>query len=117
VHRPDDRLPHGLHVDGDLLDLVDEPADVRDSVVALGRLLEIVAGAEGAAFAREDDHPHLGVGRRCLQRFVKIPHELGDHGVQAVRAVELDVRHPAPSFVDDRLQLHGVLQVPQNRVR
>ena len=70
---------------------------LRIGVARAGRrgLPLVVAGAEGAAGAGEDDDPHGTVGIGLVERAVQLGFELVRERVHALGAIERDGRDPS----------------------
>src|SRR5262249_957492 len=66
----------------------------------LAGLRLVVAGAEGAAGAREDDHPDGAIGIRLIKRTVKLGFQVSCECIHSLRAIEGDRRDPLLDRVD-----------------
>ena len=65
-------------------------------------LLEVVAGREVLALAREHDHPHLVVGVGAVERGIELVDQLGVLRVRRLGPVQRDRAHRPVDLVADR---------------
>src|SRR5262249_44200304 len=82
----------------DILDALDIGPGFRFSGSLRAELLEIVAGAEGPAFAGKHDGTHLGITIGGIHRFYEVVEQLRHDGIESMRPIE-------------RYQLHAIAQM------
>src|SRR5207244_1472634 len=77
-------------------------------VLEMLALAQIVAGGEVLAVRRDDDHAHLAVVRRLVERIVQLVEQPRVLRVAGLGPVEDDARHVLGGLLDeDRLSFHG----------